>query len=59
MNLRSLLGLCTHQWQDTGYIKGKVPNLWRTSLEEPAFMTTNIYVTQRCTKCGTVRSVKL
>lgn len=59
MSLRSFLGLCEHSWQDTGHIEGKVPNLWRTSLEEPAYITVNIYVTQRCDKCGKVRSTKL
>lgn len=59
MSLRTILGLCEHVWQDTGHIETRVPNLWRTSLEEPAFAITDIAVTQRCTKCGKVRSVKL
>jgi hypothetical protein len=59
VSVRTFFGFCEHGWQDTGHIEGKVPNLWRTSLDEPAFLTSNIYVTQRCTKCGKVRSVKL
>jgi hypothetical protein len=59
VSLRRFIGLCEHVWQDTGHLHTRVPNRWRTSLDEPAFLTTRIEVTQRCTKCGKVRSVEL